>query len=85
MSRPDPTDLYTYLASDPKAKAAYEAIHGKGSSAYVMRAAEGEMSPQEVAQAQRTSSFTAADLDAMSDEEYAKHRRDILKSAELNR
>ena len=85
MSRPDPADLYTYLASDPAAKAAYEAIHGKGSSAYVMRAAEGEMSPQEVAQAQRTSSFTAADLDAMSDEEYAKHRTDILKSASKNR
>ena len=85
MSRADPADLYNHLASDPKAKAAYEAIHGEGSSAYVMRAAEGEMSPQEVAQAQRTSSFTAADLDAMSDEEYAKHRTDILKSASKNR
>ena len=73
-------DLYRHLAEDPKAKAAYEALHGEGSTAHVMNVLQGQISISEARERTHKKPIDIASLDAMSDEEYAQHRDDILKS-----
>ena len=84
MSKDNPPDLnalYTHLANDPEAKAAYEALHGEGASGHVMSVLEGEMSTKEARDRIHKGTITAADLDSMSEEEYGANRTSILKAA----